>query len=156
MLLDNLEYSGCCGREACFYEGKCHVRDGLTPILKDIKNADALIFSSPSYFSNVTGLMKDFMDRTTPYCKEKLLGGKSAVLFAVGGAGTKSVKQCVGTMKEFCRIHGITVADSVCALADKAGEIGSEKLSECYEAGRNLVANPKRRNALCVSNRDIE
>jgi multimeric flavodoxin WrbA len=143
VLLGGIRYGGCCGRDACFYEGKCHVRDGLTPILADIESADALILASPSYFSNVTGLMKDFIDRTNPYCRGKRLGGKSAVVLAVGGAGTRSVERCADALGEFCRIHGITVAGSVCAIADKAGEVGHGKLAECYESGRTLVAGRK-------------
>jgi multimeric flavodoxin WrbA len=43
--------------------GKCAVQDGLTPILKKVEAADALILGSPIYFATVSGEMRSFMER---------------------------------------------------------------------------------------------
>ncbi len=43
--------------------GKCAMTDGLTPILKQIEQADALILGSPIYLWTVSGEMKSFMER---------------------------------------------------------------------------------------------
>jgi multimeric flavodoxin WrbA len=39
------------------------MKDGLTPVLEKIADADALILGSPIYFGIVTGEMRSFMER---------------------------------------------------------------------------------------------
>jgi multimeric flavodoxin WrbA len=43
--------------------GKCAVRDGLTPVLKKVSEADIIILGSPIYFGTVTGEMRSFLER---------------------------------------------------------------------------------------------
>lgn len=45
------------------YEGKCHMKDGLTPILESIKKCDALVIGTPVYFGLPSGLVHGFLDR---------------------------------------------------------------------------------------------
>ena len=66
--LYDLTYTGCTSCFACKLKGgksygKCAVQDGLTPVLEEIPDADALILGSPIYFGTVTGEMKSFMER---------------------------------------------------------------------------------------------
>ena len=39
------------------------MQDGLTPVLEEIPDVDALILGSPIYFGTVTGMMRCFMER---------------------------------------------------------------------------------------------
>jgi multimeric flavodoxin WrbA len=141
--LRKLRWRGCCGRDECFHDRNCIIKDGIAPLMEEIDSADAIILASPSYFNNVSGLMKDFMDRTNPYCKGKAWKAKRAVILAVGGANMRSVGRCAEAMEEFFRIHGIAIVVSVCAVAEKPGEVDAAKLKECFEAGRKLVAPNK-------------
>jgi len=43
--------------------GKCAVKDGLTPLLKKVNEADVIFLGSPIYFGTVTGEMRSFMER---------------------------------------------------------------------------------------------
>jgi multimeric flavodoxin WrbA len=66
--LYDLDFKGCTSCFACKLKGgksygKCAVRDGLTPVLDKIPEADALILGSPIYFGTVTGMMRCFMER---------------------------------------------------------------------------------------------
>ncbi len=66
--LYDLDFKGC---KSCFgcktkggkSYGRCAVNDDLTPILKEVEKADALILGSPIYFWAVSGEMKSFMER---------------------------------------------------------------------------------------------
>lgn len=57
---------GCC---ACLYDdpalpvGTCPLKDDMAIILDDYVQADGYIFASPVYDSNITSLMKKFMER---------------------------------------------------------------------------------------------
>jgi multimeric flavodoxin WrbA len=66
--LYDLDYKGCISCFACkringVSYGVCAMRDGLTPVLGKIEEADALILGSPIYFGGVTGEMRSFLER---------------------------------------------------------------------------------------------
>lgn len=44
-------------------EGRCVIKDDLTPILEEIKRADALIIGSPNYFGNVSSAIHVALER---------------------------------------------------------------------------------------------
>lgn len=123
VLLRNLKFRGCCGRDQCYYDHICPFNDDITPVMKKIAECDGIILASPSYFSNVSGLMKNFMDRTNPYCKDKEWKGKKTVLIGVGAATPRSVKKCVKAMREFCWIHRLEVVATGCFMTEKPGNV---------------------------------
>ncbi len=56
----------CAGCMRCT-AGRCvSRRDGVAGILEDMRRARALLFATPVYFWNVSGLMKTFWDRMLP------------------------------------------------------------------------------------------
>jgi DNA polymerase III epsilon subunit len=66
--LYDLDYKGCTSCFACKMKGgksygKCAMRDGLTPLLEKLADADAFVLGSPIYFGTVTGEMRSFMER---------------------------------------------------------------------------------------------
>ena len=63
--LYDLNYKGCvscfsCKRLGGKSYGHCAVKDDLAPVLEKLSQADGLIFGSPIYFGNVTGMMRSF------------------------------------------------------------------------------------------------
>ena len=59
-------YTGCiscfgCKREQ--FKGHCICRDGLTPVLDAIREADGLIIGSPNYLSNLTASFRALYER---------------------------------------------------------------------------------------------
>ena len=71
--LYDLDYKGCTSCFSCKLVGgksygKCAVKDGLTPLLEKVANADALILGSPIYVGTATGEMRSFLERLAfPY-----------------------------------------------------------------------------------------
>ena len=64
--LYDLNFKGCKSCLACKRTGaqrKCFVRDELTPVLEELSDADALIFGSPIYFMELTGVMHACLER---------------------------------------------------------------------------------------------
>ena len=58
----------CVGCLSCWFKtpGTCIYKDDMAELLEMIRRAEILIFASPLYFFNFTGLMKDFIDRLVP------------------------------------------------------------------------------------------
>lgn len=64
--LYDLSFTGCKSCLVCKRIGiqrKCYVRDDLTPVLEELTEADALIFGSPIYFMELTGIMHACLER---------------------------------------------------------------------------------------------
>lgn len=66
--LYDYNYKGCISCFACKKKtgksyGKCAVKDGLTPVLKKVGEANVIILGSPIYFGSVTGEMRSFLER---------------------------------------------------------------------------------------------
>ena len=65
--LYDMVYRGCVSCMACKLKDRvadvCRFRDGLTPLLEDIAQADGLVLGSPIYFSEVTAQMRALLER---------------------------------------------------------------------------------------------
>ena len=66
--LYDLNYKGCMSCFACKLknaktEGVCAIKDELRPVLEKCKDADIIVLGSPIYYSDVTGMMRSFMER---------------------------------------------------------------------------------------------
>jgi len=58
----------CLGCLACWVKtpGKCVQQDGMGELIDKYLASDVVVMATPVYVDNVTGLMKDFMDRLIP------------------------------------------------------------------------------------------
>lgn len=66
--LYDYDYKGClscmqCKRIGGPSYGKCAVKDAIAPIMQNVLHADAVIFGSPIYFGDITGMMRCFLER---------------------------------------------------------------------------------------------
>lgn len=66
--LYELDYTGCrscfaCKRADDRTYGRCGVKDGLHPLLRELSGADGLVLGSPVYFGDMTGAMRCFLER---------------------------------------------------------------------------------------------
>lgn len=71
---------GCC---ACYKTGSCFIKDDAEELSKKIESSDGLVIGSPTYASNVSGQLKQFIDRGH-FVIEQLLYGKYAISVATG------------------------------------------------------------------------
>ncbi len=66
--LYDLDFKGCRSCFACKMKGspsygRCAAKDDLTPFLREVETADAILFGSPIYLWSVTGEMKSLLER---------------------------------------------------------------------------------------------
>lgn len=64
----DISYKGCiscyeCKRLGGRHYGKCAVHDGLTEVLEKSKQVDCLVFGSPIFSSDATGMMRCYWER---------------------------------------------------------------------------------------------
>lgn len=86
---DLFKLSGYTGCVSCFgckkeqFKGHCICRDGLTPVLDDIRTSDGLIIGSPNYLSEMTASFRALYERLifqnltynkeTPCCSARMI-----------------------------------------------------------------------------------
>lgn len=68
VLLSEKKISNCLGCFGCWIKtpGECVIADDMKLLLEKILTTDIIVFATPLYVDNVTGLMKNFMDRILP------------------------------------------------------------------------------------------
>ena len=144
IMLSRMNIRHCDGCDECQNDGSlCEIKDEMAEIAETLAASDAIILGSPVYFDNVSGVMKDFMDRTYPLWKKKSLKGKIAGIVATGSWDMNSINKAVSSMEAFCTAHGMKVAGYLGAVdssigfegvLNEAGKIAHELVEALYRA----------------------
>lgn len=67
--IEDYEFDFCKGCRNCHDTAKCIIQnDDITNIISEFKWADSIISVSPSYWADIPGQFKAFIDRCTPWC----------------------------------------------------------------------------------------
>ena len=81
--LGEMKMSHCTGCNYCYRTGHCCIEDDAELLSKRIEEVDGIVLGSPTYASNVPGLMNDFIDRGH-FVMEQLLHKKYCIAVASG------------------------------------------------------------------------
>ena len=82
--LADFDIKHCLGcSDHCEKTGECNIQDDMQKLYPKLKEADVLVVGTPTYYWNVTGLVKDFIDRTNPLYHTESLKGKMGAALAV-------------------------------------------------------------------------
>ena len=68
--IDDYAFAFCRGCRACHKTAECVMSDAavIKSIIKELDDADVILAVSPSYWADVPGQFKAFIDRCTPWC----------------------------------------------------------------------------------------
>lgn len=116
--LSNTNINTCKGCFICIEKGEenCPLKDDRNDLEFKMKQADAVIFSSPVYTYNLSWIMKNFLDRFAYRCHRPDFHGKKAmVVISTGAVGLEVVGSIlsfiIGTMGFItCAKVGLTYA----------------------------------------------
>jgi multimeric flavodoxin WrbA len=103
-------------------KGVCKITDDMESIYPKLLAADGWIIGSPVYFEMVSGLLKNFMDRTCPIWTK--LKGKKVCGIAVAEEG---IGKTIDNIKTYCGVCGMQFIGSVTALAKTSKEVSHDK-----------------------------
>jgi multimeric flavodoxin WrbA len=122
--LSDYRLEPCRGCKACFAKGEefCPLHDDRDALLAKMKDADGVVFASPNYSFQVSGLMKLFLDRLGYGCHRPQHHGKAFTSIVVQGffGGDKILKyfDLVGTALGFDVVKG-TCATALVPMTEK-------------------------------------
>ena len=128
-------YTGCISCFGCKkekFKGRCICKDGLTPVLDAIREADGLIFGSPNYLSEMTASFRALYERLIfqnltynmehPCCNERMI---PVLLIMTSNAPEGNYKDLVdGYQQTLSRFVGPTrtlVSGNTLQIKDYAG-----------------------------------
>ncbi len=93
ILLKDKNIKFCKGCLTCYTKPGCTIKDDMESILSKILESDVLVLGTPNYYENVSGLMKNFIDRCHPFYEHELIKNKKVILVYVGGGEKKGTKE---------------------------------------------------------------
>ena len=105
--IDDYQISFCKGCRACHKTGKCVQQDDVDRLMEQFERADRVVLVSPSYWADVPGQFKVFIDRCTPWCNthepHAVIGGgkKGYAIVLRTGPGMKECERIVQTIEHF-------------------------------------------------------
>jgi len=133
ILLREKDIKGCDGCLSCETGGKqrkgiCRIKDDMQDIYPKLLEADGLAFGTPVYFEMLSGLLKNFMDRTCPIWPKLEL--KPIVGIAVAEEG---IGKAVDNLRTYASVCGMRWIGCVTALAKTPRQVSKDR-----DVGRQL------------------
>ncbi len=118
LLLRRLHIRTCTGCLKCEdRQGKCRLNDEMNDVLTRLVEADAVVFATPVYFEMLSGLLKNFLDRTCPVWTQ--MKGKPLAGLAVAEEG---IGQALNNLKTYGKVCGMRWVGGVSILAKNPGD----------------------------------
>lgn len=141
--IDDYVISFCRGCRVCHETAQCVMRDDLDRLIREYEWADVILSVAPSYWADVPGQFKSFIDRCTPWCNTHEphasigSGKKGYAIVLRTGPNMKECERLIGTINHFyghmeiesCASLGLcSVPDREAALArrDEIAEFASK------------------------------
>ena len=129
----------------CRTEGKCVIEDDFASLVDQIRDADALVFANPVYFSDLSESMRAFTDRLRRTCMNAAgkdgIAGKPAIGICVAGGGGGGAPTCAVSLERVLQRCGFDVVDMIPArrqnldMKVKILEITGKWLTTCPSSG---------------------
>ena len=155
--LSDLNIGFCNGCRSCLKnKGKCVKDDDMKDLFEKILSAKALVLGSPNYYYDVSGLMKNMIDRTfsSSYLGvgeytgvdwhgwRPLVGKKGALVITQAAFGGEQAEE---TFKCFAEYSGLTLVGTVIASCGSQPVTDfPEYLEEAAEIGKKLKIDVKK------------
>jgi NAD(P)H-dependent FMN reductase len=112
---------------------------------EDVHAADGYVFVTPENLAAISGIMKDFFDRTYYAVLDRIAGRPYAVLVCAGSDGSNAVRQieriCTGwRLKPMCEPLIVCTRAQTPAAILAAKTIDAADLSRCADIGASIAA----------------
>lgn len=135
--IDDYDIAFCRGCRSCHNTAKCIMTDGAQQLMAEFEDADVIVCSAPSYWADVPGQFKAFIDRCTPYSNThephaSLSAGKKGYAVVLRtGPNMKECERLIQTIEHFyghleiqcCGSLGLCSVENREALLPRAQEL---------------------------------
>jgi multimeric flavodoxin WrbA len=130
LFLREMDVKMCRGCLACEKQGKnrtgaCVIQDDMASVYPELLAADVIVLATPCYMGLLSGLLKNFLDRTCavwPRFEGKRLAGLAV--------GEETVGQALQNLKYYAQLLKMPWAGSVTAFAKLPGDAAKQPALE--------------------------
>jgi multimeric flavodoxin WrbA len=130
----------CIGCEKCREKKWCVIEnDDWSDIVQKIMECDVLVIGSPTYYFDVCGQLKNFIDRTYSLYHDRKLAGKKGVAVAVHA--NKGASRTIQTLEGFLSTHEFSSLGSVKGTGYNEGDVlnDAEAVGRAQKIGDKIV-----------------
>jgi multimeric flavodoxin WrbA len=130
----------CLGCEKCREKKWCVIEnDDWNDIAQKIMECDVLVIGSPTYYFDVCGHLKNFIDRTYSLYHDRKLAGKKGVAVAVHA--NKGASRTIQTLEGFLSTHEFSSLGSVKGTGYNEGDVlnDAEAVARAQKIGDKIV-----------------
>lgn len=121
----------------CEKTGECKTEDDMQKLYPKLKLTNVLIIGTPTYFWDVSGLVKNFIDRSLPLYYTKALKGKMGAAIAISAADGHN--QALAVIGNFFQLHGMKEVGSIAVV--RGGEpVGKAELTMANALGEKIAS----------------
>lgn len=105
--IDDYSFAFCTGCRSCHVTARCIMSDGVEEFMRQFRWADIIVAVSPSYWADVPGQFKAFIDRCTPWSNTHEphatigRGKKGYALVLRTGRNMKECERLISTIEHF-------------------------------------------------------
>jgi multimeric flavodoxin WrbA len=143
--LSGKKINPCLGCEKCKEKKWCVIEnDDWDELIQKVLNCDILVIGSPTYYYDVCGHLKNFIDRTYSLYHDRKLAGRKGIAVAVHG--NNGASRTIQTLEGFLSTHEFSSLGSVKGKGYHKGEVLSdaEAVEKAQKIGDKIVRLVKR------------
>ena len=107
--IDDYDFAFCKGCRTCHTTAKCIMEDDSQKIMQEFDEADIIISVAPSYWADIPGQFKVFIDRCTPWCnthEPHAVISKGKRGYAIALRTGSSMKECERVIESIMHFYG--------------------------------------------------
>lgn len=97
----NIKYCGGCNACAKNKNNTCVLNDDMKQVYEAIDKCNKIVIMSPIYMNQITGILKNIIDRLNPYCSSEKLRGKKIYLITIGQMSEEEQEEVVQDIKKY-------------------------------------------------------
>ncbi len=130
----------CLGCEKCKEKKWCVIEnDDWNEVIEKVMECDVLVIGSPTYYYDVCGHLKNFIDRTYSLYHDRKLAGKKGVAVAVHA--NKGASRTIQTIEGFLSTHEFSSLGSVKGMGYHEGDVlkDAEAMKKAQKVGDKIV-----------------
>ncbi|MFA5267067.1 MAG: flavodoxin family protein [Methanoregula sp.] len=135
----------CLGCEKCKKEKWCiNKTDDWDAIVKKVLDCDVLVIGSPTYYYDVSGQLKNFIDRTYSLYHDRKLAGRKGVAVAVHA--NKGAVRTIQTIEGFLSSHEFASLGCVKGTGYHEGDVlnDADAIKKAEKMGDKIIRLVKR------------
>lgn len=143
--IDDYDIKFCKGCRKCHVTAKCFQDDDVKRIIAELEWADKIIAVSPSYWADIPGQFKAFIDRCTPWCNTHephatIPRGKKGYVIALRtGSSRGECDKIIASIEHFYGHLEIEACGSLGLCSVEYKEDVASKINEITEFCNKLI-----------------